>query len=61
MSVIIYMNDIKHKRKGNWLWTLNRKVKGRVTKKGCSWRDLIKVYKSVKYNVCDRLDEWKQT
>ena len=54
MSVIIYMNDSKLKQRLTKIikWTWTEKVKVRVTQKGCSWRDLIKVYKHAKYNVC---------
>ena len=50
---IIFCKNIK------WPWT--EKVKVRVTQKGCNWRDLIKVYKHAKHNVCNHLYEWKQT
>ena len=35
-----------------------RKVKVKVTQKGYTWRDLIKVYKHAKFNVCNHLYEW---
>ena len=48
---VIYCKNIK------WPWT--GKVKVSVTQKGCSWRNLIKVYKHAKYNVCNHLYEWE--
>ena len=53
MSVIIYMNESKLKRKGEpKLLSDLEKVKVRVTGKGRNEGDLIKVYSHARYRVC---------